>query len=127
VAKNYGVNEAYAAELDFLIILDRAAKEGTYTPLPRFPSITRDIAVVCDLAVTAAELTDCIRNSGGALLHEVKLFDIYTGNQVQIGKKSIAFSLTLRSDDQTLTDKRADEAIAAILAALTSKHGAVIR
>jgi phenylalanyl-tRNA synthetase beta chain len=128
VAKDYNLNEdAYAAELDFLLMLDHAAGESAYTPLPRFPSITRDIAIVCDLTVTVAELIGCIKNSGGKLLREVKLFDIYTGNQVQTGKKSVAFSLTLRSDDQTLTDESADKAVAAILAALAAKHGAEIR
>ena len=127
VAKNYGFSEAYAAELDFLLMLDCAAEENAYAPLPRFPSITRDIAIVCDLPVTVADLTNCIRRSGGKLLREVKLFDVYTGNQVQQGKKSVAFSLTLRSDEQTLTDEHADKAVLNILTALDTELGATIR
>ena len=127
VAKNYALNEVYAAEIDFLLMLDCAAGEKTYTPLPRFPAITRDIAIVCDLALPAAELSDCIYRSGGELLREAKLFDVYSGNQVPDGRKSVAFSLTLRSDDQTLTDAQADEVMKRILETLEQELGAVIR
>ena len=127
VTKNYGLGETYAAQLDFLLILELAAKEEAYAPLPRFPSITRDIAIVCQQSTTVAELAGCIRDSGGGLLREAKLFDIYTGNQVPAGKKSVAFSLTLRSDDQTLTDEHADGVVAGVLAALAEKFDATIR
>ena len=127
VAKNYGLGDTYAAEIDFLAMLGCAAGESKYTPTPRFPAITRDIAVVCDTSVTAAALSDCISRSGGELLRETKLFDVYTGSQVPDGKKSVAFSLTLRADDQTLTDEYADEAMKNILSALSDELGAVIR
>jgi len=127
VAKNYGLNEAYVAQLDFLLMLAHAAGESAYAPLPRFPAITRDLAVVCDISVTAAGLSKSINSSGGALLREAKLFDVYKGNQVPAGKKSVAFSLTFRSDDQTLTDEQADEALDRIIAALAADTGAVIR
>ena len=126
-AKNYGLNGAYAAEIDFLTMLKCAAEESEYTQLPKFPAITRDIALVCGLEITAAELSDCISKSGGGLLREIKLFDVYTGNQVPAGKKSVAFSLTLRSDAQTLTDEQADETVKGILAALAKELAAVIR
>jgi len=126
-AKNYGINESYTAELDFLRLLSCAAEESGYKPLPRFPAIARDIAVVCDLAVTAAALTDCIKKAGGKLLRDVRLFDVYTGNQVQSGKKSMAFSLSLRSDEQTLTDEHADEVMKNVLNALQTQLDAVIR
>jgi len=127
VAKNYGLPDTFAAGLDFLLMLECTDVERKFTQLPRFPAILRDIAVVCDTGVTVAELTDCIRRSGGALLRDVRLFDIYTGGQVADGKKSAAFSLSLRSDEQTLTDEQADEAVAAVLTALKDKHGAFIR
>ena len=127
VAKNYALSEVYAAQLDFLKMLGCAAGESTYKPLPKFPAITRDIAVVCDVSVTAAVLTDCIKKSGGNLLRDVKLFDVYTGNQVEEGKKSMAFSLSLRSDEQTLTDEHADEVMKKVLSALETQAGAVIR
>lgn len=127
VAKNYDIGETYAAELDFFKLLECRAAEAKYIPLPRFPSVARDIAVVCDVSVTAAALTDCIKRGGGALLREVSLFDIYTGSQVAQGKKSVAFSLKLRSDEATLTDADADATTKKILALLNSELGAAIR
>ena len=125
--KNYDLVDAYAAELDFLALLSCAEGEKAYSPLPKFPVITRDIAVVCDITVTASDLSGCISRSGGALLRAVSLFDVYTGAQVPEGKKSLAFSLTLRSDERTLTDQDADDIIKNILSAISSELGAVIR
>ena len=128
VAKNYGVaDELYAAELNFQAMFDHRTTEVYYTPLPRFPSVNRDIAVVCDDGTTAGELMGCIREAGGEYLKGCEVFDVYKGANIPEGKKSVAFSLTLRSDDQTLTDAHADEAVQAILAALREKFGAVIR
>jgi phenylalanyl-tRNA synthetase beta chain len=127
VAKNYDLGETYAAEIDFMSLLACRAPESLYTPLPRFPSTSRDIALVCDTSVTVAALTDCIKRGGGALLKEVELFDIYTGSQVPQGKKSVAFSLKLRADDMTLTDEHADETTKSILVLLEKELGAVIR
>jgi len=127
VAANYGIPEAYVAVLSFEQMLKCSKGEGRYKPLPKFPAITRDIAVVCDEPVPVADLTGCILRSGGAFLRDAKLFDIYTGDQVQAGKKSVAFSLNLRADDKTLTDEDADEAVKNILAALLERFGAVIR
>lgn len=127
VAKNYDIGETYTAEIDFFTLLGCRAPEGKYKPLPRFPSVSRDIALVCDTSVTVASLTDCIKRGGGALLRDVALFDIYTGSQVPEGKKSVAFSLKLRADDMTLTDGDADETTKKILAQLASELGAVIR
>ncbi len=127
IAENYDIGEAYTVELDFGRILGCRAPEGRYVPLPRFPAVSRDIAVVCDKSVTVASLTNCIRRGGGKLLREVSLFDIYTGAQVPEGKKSVAFSLRLRADDATLTDTDADETTKKILELLDSELGAVIR
>ena len=96
-------------------------------PLPRFPAITGDIAVVCGSGVTVGELTECIRSAGAKVLRDVKLFDVYAGPGIPEGKKSVAFSLTLRSDEATLTDEHAQEAVELILGALREKLDAVIR
>jgi phenylalanyl-tRNA synthetase beta chain len=103
------------------------APEGKYISLPRFPAVSRDIALVCDTSVTVAALENCIKRGGGSLLREVDLFDVYTGSQVPEGKKSVAFSLKLRADDMTLTDEHADETTKKILALLEKELGAVIR
>ena len=126
--QNYGMDcDVFAAQLDFMDLLAQRAGEARYEPLPRFPSVTRDIAVVCDAHVTVGALEQAIRDGAKGLLKEVTLFDIYQGKGIPEGKKSVAFSLILRADDQTLTDAHADEAVQAILAALHEKYGAVIR
>ncbi|NLA85942.1 MAG: phenylalanine--tRNA ligase subunit beta, partial [Clostridiales bacterium] len=127
VAESYDIGETYAAELDFFRLLECRTAEAKYVSLPKFPAITRDIALVCDTAVTVAALTDAIKRGGGTLLREVALFDIYTGSQVPQGKKSVAFSLKLRSDDATLTDADADAATKKILELLEKELNAVIR
>ena len=128
VCAAYGLDGAtYCAELDGVLLHDLEGAEPTYTPLPRFPAITRDIAVVCDAAVPVGELTECIRKAEKNVLRGVKLFDVYTGTGIPEGKKSVAFSLTLRSDDGTLTDDHAEEAVRAVLDALRESFGAVIR
>ena len=128
VCAAYGLDGAtYCAEIDVVLLHDLEGAEPVYTPLPRFPAITRDIAVVCDAAVPVGELTECIRTAEKNVLRGVKLFDVYTGVGIPEGKKSVAFSLTLRSDDGTLTDDRAEEAVRAVLDALRENFGAVIR
>ena len=127
VEKNYDLGETYTAELDFTALLGCRTPEGKYVPLPRFPAVTRDLALVCDRTVTVASLADTIRRGGGALLRSVALFDVYTGSQVPQGKKSVAFSLALRADDATLTDADADAVMKKILALLEKELGAVIR
>ena len=128
VAANYGVDaELYAAELRFGVLFANQAAEPQYAPLPRFPAVTRDLALVCNLGVSVGELTECITAAGGELLRDVRLFDVYTGPGIPDGKKSVAFSLTLRADDGTLTDERTEPVIQSVLSALKEKLGAVIR
>ena len=128
VARNYGVNaELYAAELSFPKLFAHRTTEVYYSPLPRFPAVTRDISIVCDEQLTAGELEKCIRRAGGEYLKDVEVFDVYKGANIPEGKKSISFSLALRADDQTLTDSHADEAVAGILAALEEEYGVKLR
>ena len=128
VARNYGVDaELYCAELSFDALCRVKGGIPVYKPLPKFPSVTRDIAVVCSSDITVGELTDCILASGGQYLKDCTLFDVYTGHHIAEGMKSVAFSLTMRADDQTLTDDHADETVRNVLSALREKYGAVIR
>ena len=127
IAPNFGLSSAaFVVQLDFQTLLAVRAPEALYQPLPKFPAVTRDIAVVCDLSVTVGALTAAIE-CAGKLLVGVKLFDIYTGTGVAEGKKSVAFSLKLQSPARTLTDAEADGEIAAILAALEMQCAAVLR
>ena len=128
VCRNYGVDEdLFCAELSFDALWECRGPEAQYAPLPRFPNVTRDIAVVCDNSVTVGALEDCIRRGAKGLLKEVALFDIYTGPGVAEGKKSVAFNLTLRADDRSLTAAEADEDIKSVLALLEKELGAVLR
>lgn len=128
VAKNYGIDaDIYAAELDFTALSSLLAPASTYVPLPKYPAVSRDIAVVCDEALTVAELTACIQKAGGKLLREVRLFDIYRGKGIEDGKKSVAFSLTLRADDRTLTDSDSEGVIRSVLDTLEAELGAKLR
>ena len=128
VAKNYDVTgRMYVARLDFTALLGLQSTEIVYTPLPKSPSVARDIALVCDSAIPVGDLERCISRSGKGLVKEAELFDIYTGAPIPEGKKSVAFSLKLRSEDHTLTDQEADADVKAILAALEADLGAVLR
>ena len=128
VAGNYGVDaELYAAELRFDALYESKGAQPVYQPLPKFPAVTRDIAVVCDKAVTVGELEDAILKGAKGLLKDVALFDIYTGVGIAPGKKSVAFNLTLRSDDRSLTAEEADADVKSILTALEQECGAVLR
>lgn len=128
VARSYGIDgEIFAAELNFTALLSLQLPEKTYTPLPKYPAVTRDIAVVCGEAVTVAAMSDCIRAAGGKLLRSVELFDIYRGKGIASGSKSAAFRLTLRADDRTLTDADSDGVVSAVLAALEKELNAKLR
>ncbi len=106
VAETYGIGtEVYAAELDFTLLQSMAGGERVFHPLPKFPAVTRDLALVCDESLTVGELESCITAAAGKLLRKINLFDIYRGVGIEPGKKSVAFSLELRADDRTLTDE----------------------
>ena len=128
VAKNYDVDaEFYCAELSFDALFAVKGSDPVYKPLPKFPSVTRDIAVVCDEATTVGALEACIRKGAKGLLKDVALFDIYRGKGVDEGKKSVAFNLVLRADDRSLTSEEADADVKNILDTLEKELGAVLR
>ncbi len=128
VAQNYGVDARFCcAELSFDELMLSRGADPEYVPLPKFPAVTRDIAVVCDESTTVGALEDCIRRGAKGLLKDVALFDIYTGTGIPAGKKSVAFNLTLRADDRSLTAQEADEDVQSILTLLASELHAVLR
>ncbi len=127
-AQNYGVDaELYCAELSFPALFAVKGADPQYVPLPKFPAVTRDIAVVCDEAVTVGALEVCIRKGAKGLLKDAALFDIYRGKGVPEGKKSVAFNLVLRADDRSLTAEEADADVKSILETLEKELGAVLR
>ena len=127
-AANYGMDcEVYCAELNFTELLTVLAPEKTFKALPRFPATSRDLAVVCDETVTVGSLEACITAAAGELLREIKLFDVYRGAGILPGKKSVAFSLTFRAEDRTLTDADIEPAMSEVLQALEQNLNAVRR
>ena len=128
VAKNYGIDvDVYCAEIDFTKLFDLRLPDVTYTPLPKYPTVSRDLSLVCDESITVAQAEDVITAAAGKLLRSVKLFDIYRGTGVPEGKKSMAFSLELRADDRTLTDADSEGVVSMVLADLSEKLGAILR
>ncbi len=128
VAENYGADcELYAAELDFNALFTGMGGAPVYQPLPRFPAVTRDIALVCDKDLPVGKLEECIFRGAKGLLKAVSLFDVYTGKGVPEGKKSVAFSLELRADDRSLTSQEADEDVKGILELLSKELNSVLR
>ena len=128
VARNYGIDvDVYCAEISFTKLLQCQLPDATYTPLPKYPSVIRDLSLICDEAVTVAQAEDVITAAAGKLLRNVKLFDIYRGIGVPEGRKSMAFSLELRADDRTLTDTDSEAVVAKVLSALKEKLDAILR
>ncbi len=128
VAQNYGIDtDVYCAELNFSQMMQLQLPDATYTPLPKYPTVSRDLALVCDESVTVAQAEDVITAAAGKLLRNVKLFDIYRGVGVAEGKKSMAFSLELRADDRTLTDTDSEAVVNKVLEALKEQLDAVLR
>ena len=108
-------------------MIKHANTERLYRPLPKYPAIVRDIALLAREDIYAAEMERVIKEAGGKLLESVELFDIYRGKQVQQGKKSAAFTLTYRAADKTLTDEEVAKVHRKVLDALKEKLEAVLR
>lgn len=128
VLENFNTSaEVYAMELEVEALYQHKGGLVEYEPLAKFPAISRDIAVVCEEGVTAAEIESCIREGAGKLLEAVRLFDVYRGAQLGEGKKSLAYTFTMRDRTRSLTDEDADTAMKRILKLLSSRTGAELR
>ena len=128
VTENYGIDvDCYVAELDLDVLFEASSTTKTYKPLPKFPAVTRDIALLCDDSILVAEIEETIRKAGGNLVEKVQLFDIYKGAQIPEGKKSIAYAIAYRDEKKTLEDKDIAKVHDKILKALEHKLGAVLR
>jgi phenylalanyl-tRNA synthetase beta chain len=114
-------------ELNLQFLLSKNPVKAAFQALPTYPPSLRDLAVVVDRGVYAGALLDTIRKSGGELLREVRVFDVYAGKQLSADKKSIAFSLTFQSPERTLTDADTQNAFDRILHKLEQAHGALLR
>ena len=117
----------YLLEMDLERLFDQVPEVVSYTAIPRYPAAERDLALVVGADVASDRISEEIRRSGGTLLRSVRLFDVYMGEGIPEGKKSLAFSLTYQSPDRTLTSREIEEAQAAILAALGERFSARLR
>lgn len=128
VAENLGITKkAYIFEMDILTLMKYSSEKSSYTPLPKYPGMTRDLALLVDETVSAAELEQVISKNGGQYFKGVTLFDIYTGKQIAAGKKSMAFTMQFQSNEKTLTDAEADEGFNSIVAAVQKEFDAELR
>lgn len=119
--------DIFCAELDLDLLLGATAPAPQFAPVPAFPPSARDLAVVVDATVPAGALKAAAAQSGGNLLRSVEIFDIFTGNQVGAGKKSVALNLVFQSNDRTLTDKDTQKAFDKILRRLQNDFQAALR
>ena len=127
VAADYGIDDrCYIAEIDANKLYELQMPKITYKPLPKFPAVERDLALICDINTPAGDLDRAIREGAGRLCERIELFDIYTGSQIAEGKKSMAYRLTLRSAESTLNDDVIDKTMVKIFKKLEAV-GAVLR
>ncbi|MFR4798960.1 MAG: phenylalanine--tRNA ligase subunit beta, partial [Lentihominibacter sp.] len=129
VAETYGMDgvRVYCCELMFDAVMRHADTEKTYTPLPKYPSTSRDIALLVDEDMAVGRIEEIIKKYGKSILEDVRLFDVYRGKQVEEGKKSVAFNLIYRDKDKTLTDEEVTSVHGKVLEALKEKLNAVLR
>lgn len=128
VQEEYGLDvPSYVAELDLDLIYEAADTKKKYTPIPKFPAATRDLAILVDDSVLVGDIEETIRKAGGALVEKISLFDIYKGSQIEEGKKSIAYAIIYRDPKKSLTDNDVNKVHDKIVNALEYKLGAQLR
>lgn len=128
VLENYNLPQSAAAmEVDFEALAELSGRPRKYRPLPKFPGIERDLALVVKKDIPAQDITRTIKKHGGQYLQEVRIFDIYHGGQVPAGCQSMAFSLKFQAEDRTLTDQEVNGWMAKMSEALAGQFGAGLR
>jgi phenylalanyl-tRNA synthetase beta chain len=115
------------AEIDFDRLIDQGVSPPQYRSIPRFPSVTRDVSIIVDAGVQAGQILMFIQNIHLELLREVRLFDVYAGKPVPIGRKSLTFALTYRADNRTLTDEEVNSIQTQVVEQLRQRFGAQLR
>ena len=126
-ANAYDLKETYAFEIDFEAIIAAPKEVITQQPIPKFPGVTRDVALLVDETVTHQQIVKTIKENGGKFLKDVHLFDIYQGKGIEDGKKSVAYSMSFLNPEATLVDEDINKAFTKLVAALETECGAAIR
>ena len=117
----------YVADLDFNMMIQMAKSDQKFTPIPKFPAIERDIAILVKDDITSLQIEKIVLENGGELLESVKMFDMYKGKQIAEGFKSVAYELIFRAADRTLVDEDVNSIFANILKALEKEIDAQLR
>ncbi len=116
VAADYDIEaRVYVAEIKLDVLYAIEKRKTIYKALPKFPAVERDFAMLCDIDIPVGTLEKAIISGAGRLLERIELFDVYTGSQIPEGKKSVAYSIWLRSNDSTLSDTEIDEVSARVI------------
>jgi phenylalanyl-tRNA synthetase beta chain len=126
-ANAYDLKETYAFEIDFEAIIAAPKEVITQQPIPKFPGVTRDVALLVDETVTHQQIVKTIKENGGKFLKDVHLFDIYQGKGIEDGKKSVAYSMAFLNPEATLVDEDINKAFTKLVTALETECGAAIR
>ncbi|MBR4695553.1 MAG: phenylalanine--tRNA ligase subunit beta, partial [Selenomonadaceae bacterium] len=128
VADAFGIKQKmYVFEMDIDTLMKYTARNFHFGALPKYPAISRDLAMLVDAGVNAGDVEQVIEKNGGKYFKKVTLFDVYTGKQIADGKKSLAFTMQFQSNTKTLTDEEADEAFQNILKAVEKNFQAELR
>jgi phenylalanyl-tRNA synthetase beta chain len=128
VLENYDLNQrVYVAEIDIDLVFENLNNSKVYNPLPKYPATTRDIALLVKDEVFVKQIEDIIKANGSDILESYQLFDVYKGAQIEEGHKSIAYSITYRSKDKTLTDEDVAKVHDKIVSELSEKLNANLR
>jgi phenylalanyl-tRNA synthetase beta chain len=114
-------------ELDFTKTIERIEEKRTFKALPRFPAVTRDLALIVNERISTEDLLEVIRGANNGLIAEMKVFDLYRGNPIPAGKKSLAFRLKFQEEGRTLTDAEVNGLHQRVIQLLAEKHGAILR
>ena len=128
VLRNFEIGvKAYIGELDFTAIFNAANRDVKYTSLTKFPAVTRDFSIVCNIETPVAEIEKVMKKAGGKLLSKLELNDVYTGSQIPEGKKSVMYKAEFKAPDRSLTGEEADNLHAKIVKNLSNELGAELR
>ena len=119
--------KAFLFELDFQKLIEKGTEHPCFIPLPRYPAVTRDLAMIVEDTIAAGDLLNTLWKANDGLIKDIRLFDLYQGNPVPPGKKSLAFRLIYQRDDRTLTDQEVNEFHQKLVRILVQQYGGVLR
>ncbi len=127
IASEFKINETYAFELNLQMLIDMPKDDQQYEVISKYPAVSRDMALLVDRNITNQQIVDVIEKRGGAYLNSVHLFDVYEGEHVPEGKRSLAYSLTFLDKEATLTDETVNKAFDKVITSLEKEFSVEVR